>query len=577
MPYRYYQHEATDATFDYWSQQPGHPLIDMATGTGKSKTMSKLTKEMVQQYPDMRVMNCTHVIELVESNFKDMVHEWPFAPVGLYAASLNRRDAHAQILFAQLQTVWNKANEIGHVDVLVIDEVHLVPKDSNTMYRKLIDALMAINPDMKIVGFTATVYRLDSGRLDEGEDRLFDKVVYEYGIRKGIDDGYLTPITSKRVESMQNISGVGMRMGDFNRKALAEAVDVDELNKRILEEVLDTEGNRKTGIFFCAGIAHATHMRDLVRAAGRTCEVVSGKTPTGERRAILKALIGGEIWSVTNDNVLSTGTNIPNLDLLVDLAPTASAGRYVQRGGRLTRVIYPSGFDPESSDAEGRRAAIATGPKQSARYMNFAGNIERHGPLDAVEVRKPGDGKGEAPIKLCPTCEEILHASLRVCWACGHEFEFEEHSKLTERASDAPILSTNEPYWRTVTSRTFRRHEKMGGTPSVKCTYMLGLEAQAEWLCCEHKGFAKAKADRWWSKHNGKAPFPSDVDEFLERVAAGEIRETDEIQLRKNGRHYDVLDHRAGEAMPSVAAANDNERERLKAVVGQDWDGDIPF
>ena len=95
-----------------------------------------------------------------------------------------------------------------------------------------------------------------------------------------------------------------------------------------------------------------------------------------------------------------------------------------------------------------------------------------------------------------------------------------------------------------------------------------------------HKGYPKVKADKFWTRHGGKAPFPSHVDEFLDRVAAGEIRETDEIQLRKNGRYYDVLDHRAGSEVGADAeldeAANDNER--LKTAMGQDWDGDfIPF
>ncbi len=103
----------------------------------------------------------------------------------------------AQILFAQLQTVYNKAAQFGHVDVRAIDEVQLVPNDGNTMYRQFIDALLMINPDMKIVGLSATPFRLDSGRLDEGDDRLFDKVVYTYCIRQGIDDGY--PLPTRRM------------------------------------------------------------------------------------------------------------------------------------------------------------------------------------------------------------------------------------------------------------------------------------------------------------------------------------------------------------------------------------------
>lgn len=562
MGIRYYQRAAVDAVFGYWQEEAGHPLVDMATGTGKSMTMATLMHELVTGWADLRVACATHVVELIEGNYKELLGVYPFAPAGIYAAALGRRDRSAQILFAQLQTVWNKASEIGHVDVLLIDEVHLVPADGNTMYRKLIDALLAINPDMKIVGFTATPYRLDSGRLDEGDDRLFDQVVYTYGIREGIDDGYLSPITSTPTATKQDISGVGKLGGDFKKGALAKAVDKDELNRRILEEVLDVEGHRRTALFFCAGVEHATHMRDLVREAGRTCEVVHGSTPSGERRKIIEALKRGDIWGVTNDNVMSTGTNVPGIDLIIDGAPTASASRYVQRVGRGTRVIYPPGFRPDNVDAASRRAAIAAGIKPNCRYMDFAGNLNRHGPVDMIEPKTPGKGDGEAPIKICPMdrpdkhgrcgCNEQLHASIMQCWQCGYEFP-EPESTLLERASDAPIISNADAVWRTVISRTFRYHEGKGEKPpSVKVTYMAGMTAINEWLCPQHSGFAKSKADRWWIQHGGNRPFPKGVLEWLERQS--ELLETAEISVKPEGRYWSVTAHRAGEER----AANDN-------------------
>jgi DNA repair protein RadD len=545
----------------------------MATGTGKSMTMGKLTHEMIVGYPDLRILNCTHVIELVEGNYKELIGVWPFAPAGIYASSMGRRDRNAQILFGQLQTIWNKAEEIGHVDVMAIDEVQLVPSDGNTMYRKLIDALLSINPDMKIVGFTATPYRLDSGRLDEGDDKLFDKVVYTYGIRQGIDDGYLTPITAKPTDTKQDTTGVGTKMGDFAKGALQKAVDKEDLNRRILEEVLDVEGHRNKALFFCSGVEHATHMRDLIRESGRSSEVLSGKTPTGERRRLIEAFKRGDIWSLTNDNVMSTGTNVPGIDLIVDEAPTQSAGRYVQRAGRGTRVIYPRGFDPEASDATGRRAAIASGIKPNCRYMDFAGNIEAHGPVDMIDPKKPGKGQGEAPVKICPQCEEILHASLRVCWCCGHEFEFEEHSKLTATAQVGAILSTEKP-WFAVNDQTFRLHpaKAEGKPPTVKCTYMVGLKAVNQWLCAGHTGYPKALADRFWKAHGGEAPFPKGAAEWLER--AGELRATAEIQLDygKNPKYPEIIGHRVADNDNVPMAANDDVPDWAREIGDE-----IPF
>jgi DNA repair protein RadD len=586
MPLRYYQREAVNAVFDYWDENAGHPLIEMATGTGKSMTLATLFQELIVGWPDMRLMCCTHVQELVEANYIEMIGIYPFAPVGIYAAALGRRDARAQIVFGQLQTVYSKANQIGHVDVLAIDEVHLVPSASDTMYRTFIDALLAINPDMKIVGLSATPYRLDSGRLDEGEDKLFDRVVYTYGIRQGIDDGYLTPITSKPTQTRQDTSSVPMRGGDLSKSDLQKAVDKEWLNRQILDEVLQTEGARRKALFFCAGIEHATHMSDLVKSAGKTCEVLHGGTPKADRRKIIEALKCGSLWGVTNDNVMSTGTNVPGIDLIIDMARTKSASRYVQRVGRGTRVIYPPGFKPDSVEAAERRSAIAGYIKPNCRYMDFAGNISEHGPVDMIEPHKPQKGEGTAPIKLCPQCEEQLHASVRTCWCCGHEFIFAPEEKLQTVSTDKPIISTGEPEWRQVTKRVFKFHEGKGEKPpSVKTTYICNYTPIDEWLCPEHQGYARSKAQRWWILHGGGRPFPKTVLEWLERQ--NELNATDEISVAPDGKYWRVHGHRPSQQPANdnqAPAANDNYEVPRKVYAGSmsaaDWAAlgdEIPF
>lgn len=577
MPARYYQNEAVDAVFDAWAAEPINPLVDMATGVGKSLTMAMVDQRLITEWSGMRILNSAHVVELVEGNYKELLGLNPFAPAGIYAASLGCRDARAQIIFGQVQTIYNKAREIGHVDVMKVDEAHTLPRSDSAQYMQLISDLRAINPDMKICGFTATPYRLDSGRLDEGDDRLFDKIVYTYGIRSGIDDGYLTPITSTPTAFRQDVSGVGKLGGEFKKSALAAAVDRLDLNKLILEEVLDVESHRRKGLFFCAGVEHATHIRDLVRTAGRTCEVIHGGTPRAERRAILEAYKRGDIWGVTNDNVMSTGTNVPGIDLVVDCAPTTSPSRYVQRVGRGTRPVYPPGFNQEAVDAVARRLAIASFIKPNCRYMDFAGNLNRHGPVDMIEPKRPGKGDGEAPIKVCPQdaggCGEQLHASVRVCWNCGHEFPDPE-TKLLERAADAPIISVTSSQWRAVNSRTFRFYEGKGDKPpSVKVTYMAGMTAINEWLCPQHQGFAKSKADRWWLAHGGQRPFPKTVLEWLERQ--NELFTTAQIAVQPDGKYWSVKDHMPGDGL-AVDRDEDDDGGPRKQYVGGATPSGVP-
>ncbi|MGY6251755.1 DEAD/DEAH box helicase, partial [Bosea thiooxidans] len=199
-----------------------------------------------------------------------------------------------------------------------------------------------------------------------------------------------------------------------------------------------------------------------------------------------------------------------------------------------------------------RRAAIAGHIKPNCRYMDFAGNIKEHGPVDMIQPRKPGKGQGEAPIKVCEACFEENHASARVCRLCGAPFDIEEKPRFEARADTAPILSVTTAEWLPVRSRKFRYHEKLGGLPSVRVEFASGLTTYKTWLCPQHTGFAKSKADRWWRSHNGKTPFPSSVDEWLSRES--ELVGTAEIAIKPKpgSKFWDVTDFKP--------ADNDNEQ-----------------
>lgn len=581
---RHYQQEAEDAVFSYWMEKPGNPLIDLATGTGKALLMASLIKRLVTDWPDMRILVATHVAELIEQNYLELVGLWPFAPAGIYSAGLGRRDARSQIIFAGIQTVHGKALEIGFIDVLMVDECHLIPKNSNTMYGRFIAALRDINPDMKIVGLTATPYRLDSGRLDEGDDRLFDEVVYTYGIGAGVQDGFLAPLSSKATATVLDTKGVGRLGGDFKQSALQAAVDKYEVTRAAVDEIVAKGADRRSWLCFCSGAEHAAHVRDEIRARGISCEMVLGDTPKEERRRILEAYKRYEIRALTNNSVLTTGFNHKGVDLIAALRPTLSTSLYLQMMGRGTRVIYASGMSLDTP--EQRIAAIKAGPKPSCLVLDFAGLVDKHGPVDSVQPKTPNKGDGEAPIKICPQesvdkngaagCGEKVHASARNCPCCGFEFDIDDRPKITAQAADVPIMTVVEPEPRTVTSRTFAYHSGKGGKPdSVKVSYLVGLTAINEWQCPGHTGYPKSKADRYWRAHGGKMPFPKTPLEWIERQA--ELAPTAEIMVKPRDKYWDVVSYVVGERVAAndnaPAAANDNA-----PTWNDEWmNDDIPF
>lgn len=280
MHLRKYQTEAVNAIYGYFLEKDGHPLIVMPTASGKSVVLAAFIKETLDHWPDQRILLLTHVKELIQQNYLELVGHWPMAPAGVYSAGLKRRESNSQILFAGIQSVHNKADEIGSCDLILIDEAHLCPRSSDTMYRRFIDEMATVNDQVKIIGFTATHYRLDSGLLTEGENRVFTDVAYEVSVKRLIDEKWLSPLITKAPSIDLDVSGVHTRGGEFIPGELAAAVDKEEVNAAAVREIVRYGRDRKSWLIFCAGVDHAYHIRDVLREHGIAAETVTGDTKT---------------------------------------------------------------------------------------------------------------------------------------------------------------------------------------------------------------------------------------------------------------------------------------------------------
>lgn len=581
---RYYQRDSIDALYKYWKDGGGNGLIVLPTGAGKALVIAKIIEELLADYPDMRIVNITHDARLVAQNFKEFVGLSPFAPAGIYSAGLKRRDARAQVLFAGIQSIWNKVDILGEIDLILIDEAHGISRNANTQYGKFFRAVKAANPDSRIAGTTATDYRMDSGRLTDDLDtdgevdddgnpvrfKLFDDVVYEIGIGELIEQGYLTRLTSHKTTAKIDLKGVGTRGGEYNPGQLSAAAE--RIIVEAIAEDMAMSADRRAGLFYASSKENAYRIRDEIRSHGRTCEALTSDN-ADETDRIFNDFRAGKLWSIVSVGMLTTGTNFPFVDFISLILSTKSAGKLVQILGRGTR------------NCDG---------KEDCLIADHGKNLAYHGPIDQIRPRAPGSGDGEAPKRVCPDenspgarrdeegkfgCGEVIHASAKTCHCCGYIFPPSEEVKITATAADAPVLSTEKPRGRDVTSRRFDFHEGKGDKPpSVKVSYMCGMSAIREWLCPQHTGFAKSKADRYWMAHGGQRPFPKSVMEWLERQ--NELLETASIDVKPDGKYWTVVSQTPG----TVRADNDNERPAandndnmsagLRDVVGMD---DIPF
>jgi DNA repair protein RadD len=232
------------------------------------------------------------------------------------------------------------------------------------------------------------------------------------------------------------------------------------------------------------------------------------------------------------------------VDLIALLRPTKSAGLYVQMVGRGTR--------------------LAAG-KDNCLVLDFAGNVRRHGPIDLVRPKRPGDGGGgEAPTKLCPECDSIIALAAAECPDCGYVFAAHK-VKIAPTAATLPLLSP-KVQWLPVHNVTYSRHDKLGGRPSLKVTYGCGLKSYSEWVCIEHQGYARQKAADWWRKRAPGCPVPLSVNEAV--AQAKRLARPSAISVRPSGRYVKVSGHRFDPCAHPTPASAPSATDTLAASSG---------
>jgi len=473
---RDYQKRAIEQLYAWFKSNPsGHPCLVLPTGSGKSWVLAALCRDALHNWPETRVLMLTHQKELIEQDAEKMRQLWPNAPMGIYSASIGRRQIDQPITFAGIQSVRHRAKEIGHIDLVVIDECHLCNNAQQGGYRQLLAALEEINPAIRIIGLTATPFRLGQGLLTDGKDALFDDLIYPVSIEELLYKGHLAPLKSKLTDMMLDVSDVHKRGGEYIAKELEAAVDTEDANRSAVMEVVRRGQGYRSWLLFCVGVQHAQHVAEELKKQGVKAACVTGKTPKGERKRILQAFKDGEIQALTNANVLTTGFDHPGTDLVAMLRPTLSPALYVQMAGRGLR------------------------PKPHIDHclvLDFAGNVRRHGPITNVVTPEIAGKGGQAPTKDCPDCGEILAAAARVCPDCGYQFEFQEKEKTPPRLHNDDIMGT-KPMEMEVTKWRWQHHvSRTSGREMVKVTYYGALSDRpvTEYLPVMHPGIAGQKA-----------------------------------------------------------------------------------
>lgn len=533
MPYqpRWYLEEAIDATFNFFDEVGGtnpdgspveaNPVVALPTGTGKSYYIAEFLRRALLRFPDTRAIMSTHVKELIEQNAKRMLDVWPHAPMGIHSAGLKSRDTANPLIFGGIKSLIKSTAALGHRDLCLVDEAHLISPNAETTYQNFLTELKMRNPYLKIILITATPYRLGLGHLTNGNiatHTAYNLCTIE-GFSRLMAEGYLAPVISKKTATELPLSGVGISSstGDFNESALQRAIDTKPLTFAALNEIMQYGMNRRCWMIFAAGIDHAEHIAETLRNSfGVPAAAVHSKMPREEVDSIIAAFKRGELRCIVNKDILTTGFDFPPIDLIAMLRPTLSTGLWVQMVGRGMR---PFDWYKLSLEDQIVFRSFYGFIKENCLILDFAANTRRLGPVnDPVIPRMKGEGPPkDAAVKLCNCCGVYNHASRRTCEACGADFEvmYRLEPNIEGVADDAEILRSSLPQieWIDVQRVVYDRHVSKKGSVSVKVAYYAGLRTFYEWVKFEDaKPFAIHRAHDWLRQ---RTPLADEAIEYM--------------------------------------------------------------
>jgi DNA repair protein RadD len=484
---RPYQEAAKAAAYGHLRSRDDNPCVVIPTAGGKTPVIASVCKDAVGLWGG-RVLILAHVKELLGQAADKLNAVCPEVRFGVYSAGLKRRDTTHPVIVAGIQSVYKRACELDAFDLVLIDEAHLIPPEGDGMYQQFLAHARVLNPNLRIIGFTATPFRLKTGPLCR-PDGFLNAVCFEVGVRELIRDGYLCPLVTKAGKTKADTSGLHERGGEFVAGEVEDLMDQDTLVQAACAEVIEYTRDRHAVLLFASGVQHGEHVvRVLKQRHGVECGFVCGETSTGERDDLLERFRRGQLKFLCNVNVLTTGFDAPTIDCVALLRPTLSAGLYYQMVGRGFR-LHPG--------------------KEDCLVLDFGGNVLRHGPVDQVRAKDPGGrGGGLPPAKECPQCHALIATGYAHCPECGYAFPPPERSRHDARASEAGILSgqvTTTKY--AVLDVFYSVHRKRGADDdapkTLRVDYQVGGNAcKSEWVCFEHNGYARQKAIAWWRRRS---------------------------------------------------------------------------
>jgi len=525
---RPYQERAVSVLIKHLHDYPNAaPILVAPCAAGKSVMLAALAERLVKSSSGMFLI-ITHRRELVAQTASKLPSHMN---VGVFSAGLGRKELH-RVTVAGFQSIRKKVKSLPKVSYIAIDECEYASKG----YKEFIDEVRERSPDVRVLGCTATPFLGDANRtalhLVSADKAIFTGIGAEITISELLRDGYLSPLTPYQGCVHLDTTGVKVdsRTGDFAQAELQAAVDVDELNEKVADEIVAIFAERSSVGVFATGVSHAEHIRDALRRRGQSAEMVLGDTPTAERDRIIAAFRTGKLKFIVGVDVLLVGWDAPILSGLAILRPTLSGRVHVQALGRGMR-LHPG--------------------KHDCLVADFVGNTDHHGPINEISGNAPKLRAGEAPTKICPDCFAICLAGLKLCPTCSFEFEFQEHDNgqqfnpITGLIISMAVRNPDGTVTHPVERVEYEVRTTQAGAPAFVAKYMSPGRAApvaTEWLNIWHHsaGVANRDAGKWLRRQKFEGgSVPVTAAEALARAEMGALKTPKSVTV-KSGSPFPV-------------------------------------
>lgn len=482
MKLRPYQQQAVEATLRHFRASTGRACVVLPTGSGKSVVIAELAR-----LARGRVVVLCHVKELCRQNFEKfsaLQGEQAGESAGIYSAGLGRKQASQRVTFAGVQSVANNLDDFSHaVSLVIVDECHRVSGEEGSHYERALSSFGQRNADLKVLGLTATPYRLGSGWIYQRHargfcrsetERAFECCVYELSLRQMIREGFLTrPQLTDAPIAQYDFSALGGTAADSQEDAVnGLLVSHPRVTQAIVEQIVSlTESQGRRGVMiFAASVAHAQEVLGYL-PAGQAALVV-GESSGQERDRAVAEFCARRIKYLVNVAVLTTGFDAPHVDFIALLRPTASVSLFQQIVGRGLRlapgktdclvVDYAgNGFDlysPEIGESKPTSDSVVVEVDcPSCGFKNeFWGQVDDEGRVLEHFGRRcaawivAGDRPGSRcpyrfRFKECPQCCAENDIAARNCGECQTTLvDPDEQLKQALRLKDALVLRVSE-------------------------------------------------------------------------------------------------------------------------------------